>query len=363
MMGGEMKYFIAALLIVSQVNALNIGSIFTGKKVEGEDMIADEAVKQTARDPPSSRPPLIPALPHPEDHPLHHNNDPNHPINHLPFNQARPTITATKTVYVEVTSRVTKHPVCIEVQGVKPPCLAAPTKYQHGYNYHDSHRSQQQYAEEGGYFREGGQELPINPTAAVHNIEPTRILGGVSESAPAPSEYTGEFEDESYDSRSGRYLQLHSATPTAPLRSDADVQEAPEGEGRIIEQLLNRQPEVHYATKTLWVTKVEKFIDYRVTATLEVKNCVPSEFRFPQCQKIHHHPPPPPPHPHKPPHKPTGYRPQHQGNVHYEVPYHDEEPNAEQSAAETAAHDQKKDEKLWVEPSLQPIADDVSYEV
>ncbi|XP_039301444.1 uncharacterized protein LOC111056733, partial [Nilaparvata lugens] len=350
--------------------------------VEGEELVADEAAKQTARDPQNSRPPLIPALPHPEDHPLHHNNDPNHPINHLPFNQNRPTITATKTVYVEVTSRVTKHPVCIEVEGVKPPCLSAPTKYHHGYNYHDQghghgHRSgsQHQYTQEEDNFREGGQELLINPsaTAAVQLSEPTRILGGVTQSAPSPSEYTDVDSESDYGSRSGRYLQLHSATPTAPLASDADIRDAPDdsqgqGQGRIIEQLLNRQPEVHYATKTLWVTKVEKFIDYRVTATLEVKNCVPSEFKFPQCQKIHHPPAPHPhpqphlhPHPPTRPHKPTSYRPpQHQGNVHYEVPYHDEEPTAEQPAE--ATHDQK-DEKQWVEPNLQPIVDDVFYKV
>jgi hypothetical protein len=61
-------------------------------------------------------------------------------------------------------------------------------------------------------------------------------------------------------------------------------------------RLLNLPPETHYATQTLWVTRVLKVTDYRVTATLEAKNCVPVDLKVPFCQT---------PPPQKPPHSVT----------------------------------------------------------
>lgn len=61
---------------------------------------------------------------------------------------------------------------------------------------------------------------------------------------------------------------------------------------RLVEGLFQRQPVTHYTTKTLWVTKVEKYIDHKVTATLEVKNCVPTELHIPLCgSAVTHHAP------------------------------------------------------------------------
>ena len=40
------------------------------------------------------------------------------------------------------------------------------------------------------------------------------------------------------------------------------------------------------------MTKVEKYVDHRVTATLEVKNCIPSELHIPLCgSAVPHHVP------------------------------------------------------------------------
>lgn len=86
-----------------------------------------------------------------------------------------------------------------------------------------------------------------------------------------------------------RYLEFRRETPVPPTTATAD-------NARL---LLNLSPETHIATKTLWVTKVQKVTDYRVTATLEAKNCVPSNLKIPLCPPP---PTPPPPPPHKPPH-------------------------------------------------------------
>jgi hypothetical protein len=85
-------------------------------------------------------------------------------------------------------------------------------------------------------------------------------------------------------SHMARYLEFRRETPVPPTTTSADNA-----------RLLSLPPETHTATHTLWVTKVQKVTDYRVTATLEAKNCVPSDLKLPFCQA-------PPPPPHKPPH-------------------------------------------------------------
>lgn len=97
--------------------------------------------------------------------------------------------------------------------------------------------------------------------------------------APQKAGQTPELES----SREGRYLEFRRQTPAPPATTTSDD----------TARLLNLPPETHYATQTLWVTRVLKVTDYRVTATLEAKNCVPVDLKVPFCQAS---PPPKPLH-------------------------------------------------------------------
>jgi hypothetical protein len=120
---------------------------------------------------------------------------------------------------------------------------------------------------------------------------------------PATSQLTVPQESEDVPelepSREGRYLEFRRETPTPPATTSSDN----------TARLLNLPPETHFVTQTLRVTRVLKVTDYRVTATLEAKNCVPVDLKVPFCQTS---PPQKPPHsatttPHhqvtKPPHQ------------------------------------------------------------
>ena len=95
---------------------------------------------------------------------------------------------------------------------------------------------------------------------------------------PQKAGQTPELES----SREGRYLEFRRQTPAPPATTTSDD----------TARLLNLPPETQYATQTLWVTRVQKVTDYRVTATLEAKNCVPVDLKLPFCQAS---PPPNPP--------------------------------------------------------------------
>jgi hypothetical protein len=108
-----------------------------------------------------------------------------------------------------------------------------------------------------------------------------------------------QTEEESLElepSREARYLEFRRETPAPPTTSTSADSNA---------RLLNLPRETHTATRTLWVTKVQKVTDYRVTATLEAKNCVPNDLKVPFCQA------PPPAPPHKPPHYAPAKPPHH----------------------------------------------------
>lgn len=136
---------------------------------------------------------------------------------------------------------------------------------------------------------------------------PTRILGGeyMNDASPAPSEPADPVSLEAEDpaeardfpeegEREGRWVRL-----TPPIKvEDAvkvkddqprdDEQSSPaENSGlsplNMVQQLIQRSPVTHYKTKTLWVTKVEKVLDTRVTATLIAKNCIPTNSHIPYC--------------------------------------------------------------------------------
>jgi hypothetical protein len=118
----------------------------------------------------------------------------------------------------------------------------------------------------------------------------------------------GEDTVELEPSHEGRYLEFNRKTPEAPITDSADINA----------RLLNLRPQTHIATHTVWVTKVQKVMDYRVTAILEAKNCVPSDLKIPFCQGSPSQKPPlyvPTKPPHrpvtKPPHYPTTKPPHH----------------------------------------------------
>jgi hypothetical protein len=101
--------------------------------------------------------------------------------------------------------------------------------------------------------------------------------------APQKVGETPELES----SREGRYLEFRRQTPAPPATTTTTTTSDDTA------RLLNLPPETQYATQTLWVTRVQKVTDYRVTATLEAKNCVPVDLKVPFCQAS---PPPKPPH-------------------------------------------------------------------
>ncbi|KDR14247.1 mucin-2-like isoform X2 [Zootermopsis nevadensis] len=231
-----------------------------------------------------------------------------------PLLPPRETITATKTLYVEVTRRITRHPVCMTVYGVKPPCLPVDLHSGHNAAHEPDCWKRDSPPEEESLWGDDLQEgLYIEPTSVLRIPSATAVPA-----VPQKEEDTPELEP----SHKARYLEFRRETPAPPTTASADNA-----------RLLNLSPETHTATRTLWVTKVQKVTDYRVTATLEAKNCVPSDLKLPFCQApphkpAHYTPTKPPHHVAKPPqyittnppyhlthNEPSGYKPP--GPVHW----------------------------------------------
>ncbi|XP_054273804.1 uncharacterized protein LOC128993811 [Macrosteles quadrilineatus] len=137
------------------------------------------------------------------------------------------------------------------------------------------------------------------------NLEPTRIFGGeyISESSPSPSEPADPVDgvdelDSQGGNRDGRWVRLTPPIKEEPgkLKDDQPTEEPAPAENSghtpldMVHHLIHR-PVIKYKTKTLWVTKVEKVLDTRVTATMEAKNCVPVNSHFPFCEhhEVEHH--------------------------------------------------------------------------
>lgn len=119
-------------------------------------------------------------------------------------------------------------------------------------------------------------------------FRPTRILDSVSLSEQSEELESAEVPiEEDEEGRSGRYLEVGIPTPSVSLKSTGEIDEEPESKSRFVDELFHKAPLKHYTTKTLWVTKVEKLIDYRVTATLEAKNCIPVDLQIPLCSSPH----------------------------------------------------------------------------
>ncbi|KAG8294561.1 hypothetical protein J6590_041372 [Homalodisca vitripennis] len=169
------------------------------------------------------------------------------------------------------------------------------------------------------------------PSSLLHSsivgLRPTRILGGVSISESAPAEVVEPIESsegieearaevvESIESSEGaeearakvvepiessegaaearaeessrdaRYMKL---TPAISSDDKVEIKDEPSDHGslsplNVVHNLIHGSPVTHYKTKTLWVTKVEKVFDTRVTATLLAQNCVPTNSHIPLC--------------------------------------------------------------------------------
>ncbi|PSN41034.1 hypothetical protein C0J52_17733 [Blattella germanica] len=213
-----------------------------------------------------------------EDDAVDPKKPPTHPIPlpvppKLPFLPAifkpKETITATKTLYAEVTKLVTRHPVCMTVYGVKPPCL--PVELHAGHQHGPDCYKREEIDYETG-LDEG---LYIEPTASLNLIPTTYVQHDVD----SPNLEEGDPLDLE-PSREGRYLEFHRHTPT----TSASAEEVLEETDRLIKI---HPPKTHTITQTLWVTKVQKVIDHRITATLEAKNCVPVDPKIPFCHPPH----------------------------------------------------------------------------
>lgn len=92
------------------------------------------------------------------------------------------------------------------------------------------------------------------------------------------------------DSRSGKYLEFRN-------RKESTKEKEPEDEVRLegSESLSTPAPTTirlpfvqrqttEYVTKTVLITKLEKFTDHRVTATMVAHNCLPVDPAMPRCR-------------------------------------------------------------------------------
>ncbi|KAF6201973.1 hypothetical protein GE061_004369 [Apolygus lucorum] len=241
-----------------------------------------------------------------------------------PF-QKKETIFKTKTVYVEHTHRVTKHPVCVTAYVPKPACL---------FDYEVKDIQEDREFDEIVAAQRADE---IRPTSVISELPAqTRIIESLDDSEG--DSVNEAIEDQMATYRRARYLVPH------PVRSNQDLPDAssvateplvePSSGIRVkpIEQHIqvphghpinpqHHKPGIsglgvhqdfggakpqhdehhgedheivhgllkvtHLVTKTLVVTNVQKIIDNKVTATLIAKNCLPSEYIIPHC--VSHH--------------------------------------------------------------------------
>lgn len=112
-------------------------------------------------------------------------------------------------------------------------------------------------------------------------------MGGVSVSEDPDSSVEDDEGPQASapEARQGRYIDF---TPLLSDVEDVEIKDDSPAEHsfspiNVVQNLLHRSPVTLYKTKTLWVTKVEKVLDTRVTATLLPKNCVPTNSHIPLC--------------------------------------------------------------------------------
>lgn len=201
------------------------------------------------------------------------------------FPQKKPAPKVTKTVFVEITKRITRNPVCITAYPGKVPCgQVAAHNGPHNNDYYGHYpKSENNNEEREESFESEEESVYIEPTAALRMPEATALWYGddIVDEDMEPSEL-----------RQGKYLEFRRTpivdTPVELIDTEAVDDEEVEYP-RFIDQLMGRGKK-QTVTKTLFVTKVQNVIDNRVTATLIAENCIPKDDRFPKCRPTHHKP-------------------------------------------------------------------------
>lgn len=162
-----------------------------------------------------------------------------------------------KTKVIEVTRRLVVNPVCMTVNGKKPDC---------------------------------------SPNAGLKSNDDEGLFYIESTVAPKIGDFILNDEDEEDQiamSRSARYLSFDSTPEIAEVKSSIDdgiIEELSEDDeevsvdemGRFI---FHKHPKKATSIHTVYVTRVQKVVDHKVTATLSVSNCVPANADIPLCPK------------------------------------------------------------------------------
>lgn len=115
-------------------------------------------------------------------------------------------------------------------------------------------------------------------------IRPTRAVDIMATTLHEPAGY-----HEVEDSRSGRYYQFRDRADTVKETDTGRDEIRLEGsESTTQAPSTNRFPfgqrQTTYVTKTLLVTKLEKYTDHRVTATMIAHNCIPVDPSIQRCR-------------------------------------------------------------------------------
>lgn len=196
------------------------------------------------------------------------------------FPQKKPQPKVTKTVYVEITKRVTQNPICVTAYGNQPPCA----KF-------GLHNQQPQNVNHGHYPKSESEDLHNFETEEELFIEPTAVARMPESTALWNVEDMIEDYMEPSDSREGKYLEFRRtpivSTPLESIDTDPNVNDDMQYP-RLIDQFMGLGKK-QTVTKTLFVTKVQRIVDNRVTATLVAENCLPTD-RFAMCPPSHHKP-------------------------------------------------------------------------
>ncbi|XP_014246242.1 uncharacterized protein LOC106664738 [Cimex lectularius] len=255
--------------------------------VSGEKT-SNEPVKEEAHEPPKKYKPfftfpylptfqhLLPSVSFPQLHLPHLPALPHLPtFTKLPAHFKKETVTATKTVYVELTKRVTRHPICVTAYGIQPPCL--------GESY--EREVLDDFEENMDQLRK--HQITPTPVPSIH-VPATRVLGSITESEVTMEEAKEVPKNEETNHRQGRYIVRHPIPMMAmEVRSEPDYRLVDSEKEKLLKGLLKA---THHITQTIWVTKIEKIYDHAVTATLVAKNCFPTDPKIPLCGPIHTEP-------------------------------------------------------------------------
>lgn len=100
------------------------------------------------------------------------------------------------------------------------------------------------------------------------------------------------LKNEGNQDRNGKFLRIHLKRENI---KQGNVFSSNERSEALNVPIRYTAPSIHteYSTKTVLITKLEKFTDRRVTATLLAINCLPVDHNIPMCRSIPSHIPNP----------------------------------------------------------------------